>query len=252
VSGAVVTIAEELSKVQGVILSKMKEIAEYKKTVDAQKNQLPSIDSAIAAHNDLLKRAQADIDQWGAESERLNGAYKVALSDSETYRFWDVGFGNRGIISMLIGPAIEFLQSHGSHYLSLLSQGMKVMLDTKTEIKSGETREKISINVQNTYGADEYDGCSPGERKRANLAIILAERDLVLSRNTTGNLNLFVGDEVFESVDVQGAEKMCEIFSTLPGLIFVISHNESLRQHFNNVLLVEKKDGISTAQFVAA
>jgi DNA repair exonuclease SbcCD ATPase subunit len=132
-----------------------------------------------------------------------------------------------------------------NYYLSKLSSNMQVKMSTKTELKSGQMRERLSIQVINPVGAEDYNTASGGEKKRLDVAMIMALRDLIQWQSGANRMDLFVADEVFDSLDENGASRLCELLREMAGLVFVVSHNEDLKKYFPNIIKVRKKCGIS-------
>jgi ABC-type Mn2+/Zn2+ transport system ATPase subunit len=62
--------------------------------------------------------------------------------------------------------------------------------------------------------------------------------------------NLLVLDEFLENVDTTGAEIIIDIINNMFDSenigIYIITHNNSLKSHFNSVITVEKENGCST------
>ena len=135
--------------------------------------------------------------------------------------------------------------------MSKLTSGhIEVKFNTQATLKSGETREKFSIEISNQDGGQEYSANSGGERKRIDLAINLALQDLVASRSNK-RINIAMFDEIFDSLDETGIEQVIELLQELSkekSSIFVISHNEHLKSYFTNVITITKKDGFSTLE----
>jgi DNA repair exonuclease SbcCD ATPase subunit len=73
----------------------------------------------------------------------------------------------------------------------------------------------------------------------------MALRDLIQWQSGANRMDLFVADEVFDSLDENGASKLCELLREMAGLVFVVSHSEDLKKYFPNIIRVRKKGGIS-------
>ncbi len=161
------------------------------------------------------------------------------------YQFWAEGFGSKGLVNMIFKPAVELLEMRTNYYLSRFTTGITVKIDTKTELKSGKIVEKLSILVLNKNGADAYENSSGGEKKRIDLTVVLALRDLVRWSGSGKVFDLFVADEIFDSVDEIGAGKICSLLGEFASLVYVISHNEDLKKYFPLSICVKKVDGVS-------
>ena len=93
-----------------------------------------------------------------------------------------------------------------------------------------------------------YRSCSSGERKRVDLAVLIALYDLTTLRYKS-NYNILVLDEVLDSIDEVGIEAvkdlLLELNNRIPTII-VVSHNNQLSEYFPNTVTVVKENGISS------
>ena len=97
----------------------------------------------------------------------------------------------------------------------------------------------------------EYLGSSGGERRRVDLSMLLALRELAKARLEQTFDLLFV-DEVFDKVDKSGIERVIHLLTQqTDDSVFVISHDPSLMDAFEEVITVEKTDGLSKIVEVA-
>ena len=112
-------------------------------------------------------------------------------------------------------------------------------------MKGGGEREKLNIKVYSKEGMQEYLGSSGGEKRRADLSMLLALRELAKARLEQTFDLLFV-DEVFDVLDQSGIERVIHLLTEqTDDSVFVISHDPSLMDAFENVITVEKTDGLS-------
>jgi DNA repair exonuclease SbcCD ATPase subunit len=128
---------------------------------------------------------------------------------------------------------IQFLNKKIEFYLNILSKGSMHLAFDKF----------LDFDVSGL----KYRSCSSGERKRVDLAVLIALYDLTNLRNKD-NYNILVLDEVLDSIDEIGIEAaqelLLELNKRIP-TIFVISHNNILGQYFPSTITVVKEKGIS-------
>lgn len=152
-------------------------------------------------------------------------------------------FSDSGIKSYLMEMITPFINEHANSYLSTLTSGdIQIELETQSETKSGEKREKMDVKVNNVSGAETYEACSAGEKKRIDLAMAFAIQDLLLSQSNL-SINVAIYDECFDGLDSIGCENIIEILRKKQeqlGTIYVISHNEHLKPLFGKVMTVVK------------
>jgi len=231
---------------------KLEEAKQYNEKVRAENVRRARLESDIQMLEKVISDEEAqigtlteEIQELKAKLENLNKEKEELVKKEKIYSFWEEGFGRKGIVNMLIEPAVELLEMRTNYYLSKLSSNIQVKMSTKTELKSGQMRERLSIQVINPVGAEDYNTASGGEKKRLDVAMIMALRDLIQWQSGANRMDLFVADEVFDSLDENGASRLCELLREMAGLVFVVSHNEDLKKYFPNIIKVRKKGGIS-------
>jgi len=183
--------------------------------------------------------------------EKLLGSEKSILEiegEMEYHTFWIEGFGNKGIKSFLLDEVVPDLNSKANYYASMLMDD-DVIVEFKTEstLKSGESRDKFNVKIlfggQGRIEPEEvaYENCSSGEKGRIDVAILLSLQNLIFSRSAnSGNLVIF--DEVFEHLDITGIERVVNLLKeeAQSKAILVISHQNELKDYFDNQILVVK------------
>jgi DNA repair exonuclease SbcCD ATPase subunit len=234
-------------------------IREEERIVQDYNNQLNEYKHDIQACKNTLEKLRNIPEPLPREEERQSirekiKAHKDALLalEREKQQIEDVVkvYSNSGVKSHVLDLITPYLNKQANKYLSLLSGSeIELTFSTQTRNKSGELSEKFDIQISNRTGGDLYKANSGGERKRIDLAISLALQDLVMSRSES-TTNFVVYDEVFDALDSVGSENVIillkERLATVNS-IFVITHNETLRNLFEKVITVVKlKDGEST------
>jgi DNA repair exonuclease SbcCD ATPase subunit len=157
----------------------------------------------------------------------------TATEDLKYYSFWEEGFGKKGLVVYLLEQMIRFLNNKVEFYLNILSKGqIRLEFDKYLDFKIS------GLNYRN---------CSSGERKRVDLAVLLALYDLTNLRNKQ-SFNILILDEVLDSIDKAGVEAvkdlLLELNKRIP-TILVISHNNYLAEYFPTTVTVVKENGIS-------
>lgn len=207
---------------------------------EAQESKNP-YDSILARYNKELEQNKTDI-------QELKDGIQDKLDEKECLNFWAQAYSNQGIKSFILDDITPFLNRRVNKYLKkLASNHIEVKFSTQTQLKSGEMREKFSIDIDNSDGGKEYISNSSGERRRIDLAVNLALSDLVASRSTK-RINIAIFDEAFDALDDIGTEHVIEVLQELSeekSSIFVISHNEHLQSYFSNIITIVKEKGCS-------
>lgn len=212
-----------------------------KKIQEAENKQSPYL--ALLAKEDLEYESSA------VEYARKFSLYTELDLQIKVLEFWSVGFSPRGVRSLLLDECTPLLNDRASEYLNYLTDdGATVEFSTISTLASGEQKDKFSVEVSYVNGAAEYRGTSGGERRRVDIASIFALGDLAASR-ASSNVDLRLLDEVFESLDSRGCEKVIGLLKEkiLPRsrTVLVMSHNEDLKAFFDQRITVIKQGGIS-------
>lgn len=155
-------------------------------------------------------------------------------------------FSPKGLRYHLLEQVTPYLNDRTDYYLRLLSDGeIKAIWSTVSKLKSGEYREKFSIEV--SFGKiTKYGMLSGGEKRKVQIACFLALQDLIASK-ATKSISIWCADEIDHALDSSGLERLMDVLHAKAkekSTILVISHNE-LSEYIPNTVTVTKHEGIS-------
>lgn len=157
------------------------------------------------------------------------------------YSFWKSAFSSTGIPSMLIDEAIPFMNKQVSEYLEKMTNGRYIVsFDTLASTKTGEFRDKISVNVLDTNtGANSRIQLSGGQTRIIDIATILTLGDLQ-SNIQNVNFNILLFDEIFDALDDENISYVSKVLSKMKcgKSIYVISHTHVDQLEANEVLVM--------------
>ena len=175
----------------------------------------------------------ADIETCTQQMQICEQEEQVLALDLLYYRFWEEAYGNAGLKVHVIDEMIEYFNKRIAHYIDILSDG------------------KITIRfdkyLECTINGFDYGTCSSGERRRIDLAVLLALHDLNNLQHKCSS-NILILDEVLDSVDDIGIEYIKDLLDELKKAIptiLVISHNNTLIEGFSNFITIIRNKGIS-------
>lgn len=149
--------------------------------------------------------------------------------------------GNAGMKSYVFDNVTPALNSEINKFARMLDD-ITVEVSTVKPLKSGEFREKFHIKVENEHGSSEYSGNSGGEKQKVNLAVAMGFNK-VFRAMSQGAVNAVFLDEPFESLDKGSSEaviELCKAFNDV-GNVFVITHQDAIKDLITDVINVEKK-----------
>lgn len=163
----------------------------------------------------------------------------------EVMKFWEKAFSEQGMIRYIIRNILEYFNLKSNEYLSILSNNQfKIVF-------SDDLSETITNNSQEV----KFISLSGGEKRKVNLAIMLALQDLQ-NKLSKVQCNLIFFDEVGENLDSISMQAIATLLHTLKNeypnkLVFVITHNDYLKNAFSEYPHIDviKSKGISKIDY---
>jgi len=234
------------SKIRSIELE-LSEIEHYNKSIETKKKDIEDkieeiskeenpYDSLLDKNNKQIKDRELEVKTKEKDILKLKDEYKY-------YEFWITGYSKSGIPNLIVEKFLSLLENNINNYLFNISD-TRVQLAAQSQTKSGNAREKIGFNIlTNGRSITNYISYSGGERHRIKAATLFGFNNLM------SNFNFLFLDEVLElSLDKKGNMQMIDTLINKAGegyTLFVISHQEDIKNKFSDVLTVEKKDDIS-------
>jgi len=99
-------------------------------------------------------------------------------------------------------------------------------------------------NIDISYCGKSFENLSGGEKQRVDLIIQFAVRDM-MSQYLSFTSNIIVLDEIFDNLDIKGTTNVLNLISKKLNdveSIFIISHNESLKIPYDDIITVIKDE----------
>ena len=186
-----------------------------------------------------LKSLKIKIDSYKAK-------FKGLEDDIARYTPWQEAFSSKGIKSIISAKMIPALNKQINKYLNVLTDGeIEATFENQKSDGKGNTKDKFNLKIL-TRGARNYKSCSEGEKKRVNVSICLAINDII-SMSSNCQCNIVFWDEILDALDTQGIERVINMIRSISNKesIFVISHNNEIKQYFDNIWTIEKEHGRS-------
>lgn len=199
--------------------------------------------SRIRKRNELsnLQKTQAGLQK---EIDKLNSEYSI-------YHKLRSYFGREGIQSIIIENVIEELENYSNETLArICNEPTSISIKTQKQNDNGSWSETFDIFVKAGSRTDDFDTFSGGEKFRISLALRLALSN-ILSRRMGGVLKFLLLDEVSSNLDNNGLDMFIDIVKHLSDelKILVITHNERLKERFEDIIMVNKGPNGSKVSF---
>lgn len=192
-------------------------------------------------------KVQGEVDKAKFEVAKLTREIGENVTREEHLQFWTEGFGNAGIKSFLIEGEIPIINRIASGYAQrLLGVGSRVRLSATRELKSGESREELAVEALIPGCTASYATSSKGQKKRLDLCLLLAFRQVVSSRSAK-SFEQFFADELFDGLDETGEECVVELLRDLAHVcpVILVTHSSRLKSIGDRVIRVVHQDGVS-------
>jgi DNA repair exonuclease SbcCD ATPase subunit len=215
---------------------------------DTNEALIPKISSSEWAKynkkNKQIENAQSSLHRLSQVSEQLE-EYESKRSELdsllEVMKFWEVAFSEKGLIRYIIRNILDYFNLRTNEYASLLTNGQFSL----------EFNDELSETIRNNNVDTKYISLSGGEKRKVNLAIMLALQDLS-SKISRTDCNLLFFDEVCDNIDNPGILAVNNLLRMLESQspekkVLVITHNNYLQELLGdtNSITVKKQKGIS-------
>jgi DNA repair exonuclease SbcCD ATPase subunit len=164
--------------------------------------------------NDLLD-VEDEIDESSGEVSELEVVERV--------------LGLQGVRAHIVARTLSGVQDVANVWVRRLLPGASVELRPDTELKRGGTVDRISLDVHGVGHNDGYMGCSGGERRRLDVALLLALAEVQAGAVGGPPGSLFL-DEVFDTLDADGKAAVSSALSdiSMERAVIVITHSNRL------------------------
>ena len=195
----------------------------------------------------------ATVQTLTSEVERLKAEHASKAQDVSAHAFWVHGFSNAGLKSYLIETKIPSINAAATAYAHrLLGPGSFVRLSATRRLKDGDEREQMSVDAFIPGCSVTYAKASKGQRRRMDLCLLLAFRDIIEGFNGQRGVPFMV-DELFDGLDATGEEFIVELLRDLAKTrpVFLVTHSDTLRAVGDRVVTVRREDFISKVEVVS-
>lgn len=190
------------------------------------------------------------------ESKMRKDKKKISKKLKRATLFEKLGkmFGKGGIQTILLDFVIEDLEKTANNILSsICNEPAVIVLETQRMGADGVSIiETLDLKVRKDGHLQNFKSLSGGEKFRISLALRVALSD-ISSRYGGASLEFLLLDEVNSPLDRYGVETL--FVSVIKSLedrykILVITHDESLKEKFDNVINITKVNGESELEFI--
>lgn len=198
-------------------------IEQIKFSEDKTKESEVELEKRIKKTKSILN--EKNIDAQNSDKEITHISRKIDILN-----FWKQAFSDSGIKSIILDESIPVLNSVSSEFQDMIPQ-IRVSFDSQTTLKSGDQRNKFSVNVLQTNNLSNAHQLSAGEERIVNIIVLLCLRKLLETMQGV-KLNILLFDEALEHLDPENTEIALHMIRKLSKDYFVSLISHTLR---NNV-----------------
>jgi DNA repair exonuclease SbcCD ATPase subunit len=184
-----------------------------------------------------------DSETYGEFIEELQNKIKEAEENRtqqevmyEVMKFWEKAFSEQGVIKYIIRNILDYFNTKANYYLSYLCDNHYVITFDE------ELNEKITSRGLET----QYISLSGGEKRKINLAVLMALKDIFVL-NSSYDADMLFFDEIAENLDEKGINGLYNLLQEIKKdkNVFVITHNKYLKANLDsaNTITIIKTDG---------
>lgn len=224
----------ELAQELAIAKDEWAELAEEAAALDAKLTAIRT-DYQVAASqtkqrliaDERRKSAEKALAEWTAKAAAQAQDEGKAAKDAAHLEAVEQVLGLRGVRAQVLDHALGALEQQANAWLSRMPTehgALSITLAGSTTQKSGSVVDAISLRVRGR----PYAACSGGERRRVDVAILLALRELAVAAH--GRDGSLLCDEVFDALDQQGQADVAAALKEMAQdrLVMVITHSPDM------------------------
>ena len=227
---------------------------ELKEFITKQESQIERVKSEI----EVIKNSTLIADLVGKLSEvekgikeleevikENNKEIQVVNKELEIASYWSKGF--KDIWFSQFEKATQVLEELITYYCKMEGFDFdKIILENWREGSTGKALPEISLMIIRGDEKINLSSLSEGETQRVDLACFFALSKLIEER-LGFDMNCFIMDEPLAGLDSDGKQRIFDVLVELAKekQIFIIDHEASFKELFENQILIQKEKGIS-------
>jgi len=216
------------------------ELSELNDEADALQRKLTGVEGQVTLQAGVAKQwATAKATLEGATSAvaslltRIETGTGIVATHRDTVAVLNVVddvLGMKGARAHVLGTALRGVEQVANSWLTRIAgPGLQLLLKSYTEKKTGGVSDSINLEVKGAGGGYGYRASSGGERRRVDVALLLALAEVASAAHGTTPGTMWF-DEVFDALDEQGVDAVRDALLELSAdrAVVVVTHNQML------------------------
>jgi DNA repair exonuclease SbcCD ATPase subunit len=214
---------EELGAIDEALSVRAKELSNRLQNIQAQLSQRKALETYTTQYDAALD----EIGELFVTRAQLQSEFVALRTDLDVHEHAVSVLGPKGVRAQILQRALSSLSELANTYLTWLSPGIRVHILPYTTTSTGATTDAYQLLVEGA-GGHKYEGASGGEKRRIDIALVLALAQLRRS-------DMLIADDLFDALDRDGVDAVCEL------LVHVASKGRAvvLLTHTQNTDLIE-------------
>lgn len=206
--------------------------------VQARAQAAQEVDTRRQAAKVVVDRLTAEIESAKHESARLADDHNMVQKELAHLQACETVLGLRGVRAQVLGRALEGIEKLTNSVLAKIAieSDFRVQIRSSSVLQSGKSVDVLSIEVGGVGGGYGYRACSTGQRRRIDVALVLALARVAEYAHARQGGTLFL-DEVFDGLDDYGVGAIVEVLGEIgrERPVVVITHNPELASRLSPV-----------------
>ena len=227
---------EELEDEVRVLASRLAGLTEDADAAERATEARGRLDAKLARTRDEVVYTREQL----LDGQTMGAALAVEVATLEVV---EAALGLRGVRAHVLARALRGVESVANIWLGRIAgDGKRLKLSAYTEKADGGVSDAIFLDVIGAGGGHGYKAASTGERRRIDVALLLALSEVASAAVGAAPGTLWL-DEVFDGLDEEGVHAVVDALRALSAerAVVVITHNPVLIQALpgaNNVRMV--------------
>jgi DNA repair exonuclease SbcCD ATPase subunit len=200
--------------------------------------------------NEKLLNFNNNINKINELKQKLEKMYSLRALKTKDFEFYSTLssiFSPTGAQAYILDSVIDSFNNRVAYYIDLIWPNSSYTLNSYKENNKGEVSAKFSETLTIDGIKISIGSLSGGELKALSLCIDFTIIDL-LQTNFAININPIILDEPFDGLDQVGKEIVLNLLKKLAKdrQILVVDHSSEAKSMFSSIIMVEKRNGISS------
>jgi len=243
-------IEKQELRIDSSLYTKIKEVQDKLKEIHLK---LEEIKDSVNENNKTVAVCESKIEQIKITKKNIQELLKnneKLMSKKKIFFTLSSIMGKEGIQKTIINEAIPYLEQSSTELLKIFnedSEKIKIKFDLDPKRSDGEFKKGGGLDilvVEENKPVKDLRMYSGGERVRLIFSIILGLAKLLSKRSGKRHETLII-DEKIAKLDRKGIDQFAEVIEIISSWykrIYIITHIESLKDMFDNEILINKTE----------